>query len=131
MVLMTTFLKELGVVIPGVENELKNRIFLSSFSKIEGNRIDPMFSLYWGKNASSSKYENISLHSIAHIVKGNALSKSNVGLGDIPVIAGGKQVHISIIKQTIMEILSPLARLELMRDMFGIMITLYMRLIVV
>ncbi len=43
----------------------------------------------------------------------------------------GKQVHISIIKQTIMEILSPLARLELMRDMFGIMITLYMRLIVV
>lgn len=83
-------LKELGVVIPGVENELKNRIFLSSFSKIEGNRIDPMFSLYWGKNASSSKYENISLHSIAHIVKGNALSKSNVGLGDIPVIAGGQ-----------------------------------------
>ena len=61
-------LKELGVVIPGVENELKNRIFLSSFSKIEGNRIDPMFSLYWGKNASSSKYEVTILYSATTIL---------------------------------------------------------------
>lgn len=83
-------LEELGIIIPSVENGLENRIFLSSFSKIEGNRIDPIYSLYLGKNASSSKYENISLRSIAHIVKGNALSKSNVGFGDIPVVAGGQ-----------------------------------------
>lgn len=83
-------LKELGITIPDVENRLENRIFLSSFSKIEGNRIDPVFSLYLGKNASSSKYENISLRSIAHILKGNALSSSNVEYGDIPVIAGGQ-----------------------------------------
>jgi type I restriction enzyme S subunit len=83
-------LKELGITIPDVENRLENRIFLSSFSKIEGNRIDPVFSLYLGKNASSSKYENISLRSIAHISKGNALSSSNVEYGDIPVIAGGQ-----------------------------------------
>lgn len=83
-------LKELEITIPDVENRLENRIFLSSFSKIEGNRIDPVFSLYLGKNASSSKYENISLRSIAHILKGNALSSSNVEYGDIPVIAGGQ-----------------------------------------
>lgn len=83
-------LNELGITIPDVENRLENRIFLSSFSKIEGNRIDPVFSLYLGQSASSSKYENISLRSIAHILKGNALSSSNVEYGDIPVIAGGQ-----------------------------------------
>ena len=34
-------LKELGITIPNVDNELNNRIFFSSFSEIEGNRIDP------------------------------------------------------------------------------------------
>lgn len=36
-------LKELGITIPSVDDGLKNRIFLSSFSKIEGNRIDPKY----------------------------------------------------------------------------------------
>ena len=36
-------LKELGITIPNVDNELNNRIFFSSFSKIEGNRIDPKY----------------------------------------------------------------------------------------
>lgn len=83
-------LKELGITIPHVSDELKNRIFFSSFSKIESNRIDPIYSLYLGKNASSAEYENISLRSIAHIVKGNALSSSDVEEGNIPVIAGGQ-----------------------------------------
>lgn len=83
-------LKELGITIPNVDNELNNRIFYSSFSKIEGNRIDPIYSLYLGKNASSTEYKNISLRSIAHIVKGNALSSSDVEDGNIPVIAGGQ-----------------------------------------
>lgn len=34
-------LKELGITIPDIDNELNNRIFFSSFSKVEGNRIDP------------------------------------------------------------------------------------------
>lgn len=34
-------LKELGITIPNIDNKLNNRIFYSSFSKIEGNRIDP------------------------------------------------------------------------------------------
>ena len=34
-------LEELGITIPSVDDGLKNRIFLSSFSKIEGNRLDP------------------------------------------------------------------------------------------
>ena len=83
-------LKELGITIPNVDNELNNRIFFSSFSKIEGNRLDPIYSLYLGKNASSTEYENTSLRSVAYIVKGNALSSSNIEAGDIPVIAGGQ-----------------------------------------
>lgn len=83
-------LKELGITMPNVNRGLENRIFFSSFSKIESNRIDPTYSLYLGKNASSTKYENISLRSIAHIVKGNTLSSSEIKRGDIPVIAGGQ-----------------------------------------
>ena len=83
-------LKKLGITIPNVDNELNNRIFFSSFRKIEGNRIDSIYSLYLGKNASSTEYENTSLRSIAHIVKGNALSSSDVKDGNIPIIAGGQ-----------------------------------------
>ena len=83
-------LKELGITIPNVDNELNNRIFFSSFSKIEGNRLDPIYSLYLGTNASSTEYENTSLRSVAYIVKGNALSSSDVKDGNIPVIAGGQ-----------------------------------------
>ena len=83
-------LKELGITIPSVDDGLKNRIFLSSFSNIESNRLDPIYSLYLGKNASSTEYENTSLRSVAYIVKGNALSSSDVEDGNIPVIAGGQ-----------------------------------------
>lgn len=83
-------LKELGITIPNVDNELNNRIFFSSFSKIEGNRLDPIYSLYLGKNASSTEYENTSLRSVAYIVKGDALSSSDAEAGNIPVIAGGQ-----------------------------------------
>lgn len=83
-------LNELGITIPNIEDKLENRIFLSSFHKIEGNRIDPIFSLYFGKNVYSDKYENTNLNFVAHILKGNALSSSNVEVGEIPVIAGGQ-----------------------------------------
>lgn len=83
-------LSELGITIPQVDTTLENRIFLSSFHTIEGNRIDPTFTLYLGKNALSTKYENTLLRSIAYIVKGNALSSSDIEDGNIPVIAGGQ-----------------------------------------
>ncbi|MBO8455158.1 MAG: restriction endonuclease subunit S [Bacteroidetes bacterium] len=83
-------LSELGITIPQVDTTLDNRIFLSSFHTIEGNRIDPTFTLYLGKNALSTKYENTLLRSIAYIVKGNALSSSEIENGSIPVIAGGQ-----------------------------------------
>lgn len=83
-------LSELGITIPQVDTVLENRIFLSSFHTIEGNRIDPTFTLYLGKNALSTKYENTLLRSITHIVKGNALSSSDIEDGSIPVIAGGQ-----------------------------------------
>lgn len=63
---------ELGITVPGVDMTLKNRMFFSCFRNIEGARIDPMFSIYFGHDAVSTKYENKSLHSIAHIVKGDA-----------------------------------------------------------
>lgn len=83
-------LNELGITIPNVDGGLRNRIFFSSFRKIGGNRIDPYFSLYLGKNALSTKYENTNIRSIAHILKGNALSSTGVEVGDIPIIAGGQ-----------------------------------------
>lgn len=83
-------LKELGITIPSVDDGLKNRIFFSSFNKIRDNRIDPIYSLYLDKNASSAKYDNTSLRSVAHIEKGNTLSSSGVEEGNIPVIAGGQ-----------------------------------------
>lgn len=83
-------LNELSITIPNVDEGLENRIFFSSFCKIGGNRIDPMFSLYLGKNVVSTKYENANIRSIAHTLKGNALSSTNVEVGDIPVIAGGQ-----------------------------------------
>lgn len=83
-------LSELGITIPQVDTTLENRIFLSSFHTIGGNRIDPAFTLYLGKNALSTKYENMLLRSIAYIVKGNALSSSEIEDGSIPVIAGGQ-----------------------------------------
>ena len=83
-------LNELGITIPKIESDLNKRIFFSSFHQIDGNRIDPTFILYFGKNVSSTKYENVCLRSIAHIVKGNALSSSKVEDGNIPVIAGGQ-----------------------------------------
>lgn len=83
-------LSELGITIPQVDTTLENRIFLSSFHIVEGNRIDPTFTLYLGKNALSTKYGNTLLRSIAYIVKGNALSSSEIEDGCIPVIAGGQ-----------------------------------------
>lgn len=81
---------ELGISLPDVDRALNNRMFMSSFQKIEGNRIDPVFSLYLGKNALSEKYANTHLCSIAHIVKGNALTSAEIEEGNIPVIAGGQ-----------------------------------------
>lgn len=83
-------LKELEITIPSVDDGLKHRIFFSSFNKIRDNRIDPIYSLYLDKNASSAKYDNTSLRSVAHIEKGNTLSSSDVEEGNIPVIAGGQ-----------------------------------------
>lgn len=83
-------LTELEIAIPKVDETLNNRIFFTSFLKVEGIRIDPIFSLYLGKNVLSSKYENIHLSSIADIFKGNALTSAEIEEGNIPVIAGGQ-----------------------------------------
>lgn len=83
-------LEELGITLPEAKDYLQDRIFISSFHKIEGNRIDPIFSLYWGKKAQSNKYNDVNLGSIANIEKGDALTSSEVKEGCYPVIAGGQ-----------------------------------------
>lgn len=83
-------LDELGITLPKIDTTLENRIFFSSFNKLCDNRFDPMFALCFGKNALSTKYANITLRSVATIVKGNALSSDDIHNGTIPVIAGGQ-----------------------------------------
>jgi len=83
-------LDELGITLPVIQNDLNNRIFTSSYHQIIGKRIDPIYTLCWGKSAISNKYESISLRVIADICKGNALTSDNVVPGTIPVIAGGQ-----------------------------------------
>lgn len=83
-------LTELEITMPKVDKALNSRTFFTSFLKVEGIRIDPIFSLYLGKNVLSSKYENIHLSSIADIFKGNALTSAEIEEGSIPVIAGGQ-----------------------------------------
>lgn len=86
----TYLIKELGITLPEVSFELNDRIFFTSCNKLTGNRIDPLFVLCWGKNAMSAHYDNINLHTIADICKGNALTSKDVIPGSIPVIAGGQ-----------------------------------------
>lgn len=81
---------ELGISIPKTDTALSNRIFISPFRKIEGRRIDPIFSLYSGKDVLSERYENIPLRTIAYISKGNPLTSTEIEVGNIPVIAGGQ-----------------------------------------
>lgn len=83
-------LNELGITLPKIKFDLKNRIFISSHYQIIGKRIDPIYTLCWGKSARSNKYNSISLRVIADICKGNALTGDNVVPGIIPVIAGGQ-----------------------------------------
>ena len=86
----TYLINELGITLPEVSFKLHDRIFFSSYKKLIGNRIDPLFALCWGKNAKSSLYDIINLHTIADIFKGNALTSEGVIPGSIPVIAGGQ-----------------------------------------
>lgn len=83
-------LHELGIVIPKVQNDLKCRIFISNYSALMGNRIDPEYTLYFDKECKSSKYRNIPLGKIATLVKGSSLTSKEVIPGDVPVIAGGQ-----------------------------------------
>lgn len=60
-------LKELGITIPDIDNALINRIFFSSFSKIEGNRIDPKYNKqirYFQESYDSDTWKTLSSVSI-------------------------------------------------------------------
>lgn len=83
-------LNELGITLPKIEYDLKNRIFLSSFKEVTGNRLDPYYKLYFNNSYKSVKYESLHLGNIADICKGTALTSKDINPGNIPVIAGGK-----------------------------------------
>lgn len=85
-------LDELGITIPKIENDLANRVFITNYRNIEGTRFDPYYIIYFEKDCQSTKFENVPLGRIAHIVKGTALTSKEVISGNIPVIAGGQTV---------------------------------------
>ena len=86
----TYILNELGIILPKIDNNLKCRIFLSSFKEITGNRLDPYYKLYFNNSYKSVKYDSLRLGNIADICKGTALTSKDITPGNIPVIAGGK-----------------------------------------
>lgn len=83
-------LNELGITLSEKETGLKNRMFITSFKELTGNRLDPYYKLYFNNDYKSVKYESLRLSSIADICKGTSLTSKDVIPGDIPVIAGGK-----------------------------------------
>lgn len=86
----TYILKELGISLPEQNNTLQDRIFTAKFSDVVGLRFDPFYFKHFGANAKSHLYTEVSLRSIASIVKGQSITKDKVIEGDYPVIAGGQ-----------------------------------------
>lgn len=88
----TYLFDELGMVIPKINTNLTHRIVITNFKDIVDTRIDPYYTMYVNHEYQSTKFENIPLGRIAHIVKGTALTSKEVISGNIPVIAGGQTV---------------------------------------
>lgn len=88
----TYLFDELGMVIPKISTNLTNRIVITNFKDIVDTRIDPYYTMYVNHEYQSTKFENVPLGRIAHIVKGTALTSKEVVHGNIPVIAGGQTV---------------------------------------
>lgn len=86
----TYVLKELGISLPEQNNTLQDRIFTAKFSEVVGLRFDPFYFKHFGANAKSHLYTEVSLKSVASIVKGQSITKDKVVEGDYPVIAGGQ-----------------------------------------
>lgn len=82
-------LHELGILLPKIDTSLSSRIFMVNRKELN-TRLDPYYSLYLGKDASSNVLDNIPLRKVAHIVKGDPLTSASVIPGKYPVIAGGQ-----------------------------------------
>ncbi|MCI7353998.1 MAG: restriction endonuclease subunit S [[Actinobacillus] rossii] len=82
-------LRELGIVVPQVDNALNKRIFTVSTEQLD-NRIDPLFYFHQENKMSAGKFENVPLGKIATLDKGTSLNSGSVIDGDYPVIAGGQ-----------------------------------------
>lgn len=85
-------LGELGITLPEIDNSLENRVFISSFKEVTGNRLDPFAALYLGENSKSNIYKNERLKNIANIKKGQSITKEKITEGLFPVIAGGQSI---------------------------------------
>lgn len=83
-------LKELGITLPEINTDLRNRMFITSFHQVVGSRLDPYYKLYFDNEYKSVQSESYRLGSIANICKGTALTSKDVIPGKYPVIAGGK-----------------------------------------
>lgn len=81
---------ELKIELPKKDNSLKSRIFTTKFSEITSVRFDPFFQKTKKDKIESTIFDNIPLHDIAQIEKGQSITKEKIVPGKYPVIAGGQ-----------------------------------------
>jgi len=83
-------LTELGLTPNTSKDGIVDRIFIANFSEVVGLRFDPLYFKFYKTYLKSFLYDEVSLKSIAHITKGQSITKDRVEEGPYPVIAGGK-----------------------------------------
>lgn len=90
-------LSELGITLPEEDDTgIKGRIFTRKFSKVSGGRFDPHYYKYCSVTMGSNKFTEHSLRTVAHLSKGQSITKEKVIPGEFPVIAGGQKSPYSI-----------------------------------
>lgn len=82
-------LNEIGIKLPEKTFDFKSRIFTTLFSEVAGVRFDPLYFKNKG-TIESTIFENNTLRKLAHITKGQSITKDKITEGNYPVIAGGQ-----------------------------------------
>lgn len=83
-------LSEIGIVLPEKDDSLESRIFITSFSKVSGSRIDPFYFKNGSDSVKSTKFRELPLKQIAYVEKGQSITSADIVEGKYPVIAGGQ-----------------------------------------
>ena len=83
-------LNALGITLPKQDNRLEKRMFTVPLSEVTGKRIDP--DIYFTKlyKVEGGTYDNLPLHKLALVNKGQSITSNHIIAGSYPVIAGGQ-----------------------------------------